>query len=389
MHCLLIACASFAACAGISVRDMGAVGDGVADDTAAFEKAISQGKVAGECDTGKQRNARECRVGKGGAMDFVKTAGNMLVLERSGATVRLKGTNFQTPYHPHFFFTRFDFDWVERGMAQVEALGMNCVRQLIGVRHGDYVGAFTKYLEVAERHKVRVFAIPDWPHKYAEKGTLEDKANLEFVRELVGAVKDDPRVLAWDMANEPDWVSHDAWQWDQDRPEAERRLKWFARMKEEIKKIDSNHPISVGATFNYSYWMPDRPFTLESIVDFVDFHYYRRNNREHWLGERIRQMKEHTDKPIIIGEFGFPTDPTFHIHGEPEHNEELQLEFYRRYIADITTEGIGGFIQWALTDCNPGLPEETSEGTYGILRMDMSWKPAAELIKAGYVATRW
>lgn len=319
---------------------------------------------------------------------FLKVRGNRLLMDGDESRpVRLKGTNFQTPYHPHFFFREFDFDWVERGMAEVEALGMNCVRQLIASYHGEYIQALAQYLDIAEQHGVRVYIIPGWPHKYADRGTPEDKANLEFARALVESVKDDPRVLAWDMANEPDWVSHEAWQWDQDRPEADRRLRWFRRMIEEIKSMDPNHPVSVGATFNYSFWLPDEPFTLESIVDFVDFHYYRRNSREYWLGERIRQMKEHTNKPILIGEFGFPTDPTFHIHGEPEHNEELQLEFYDRYISDIAAEDIAGFIQWALTDCNPGIPEETSEGTYGILRMDLSPKPAALLIRDSYQAT--
>ena len=319
---------------------------------------------------------------------FLKIKGDQFVSsEDESKIVKLKGTNFQTPYHAHFFFERFDFDWVERGMEQVEALGMNCVRQLIGPKHGDYVAAFAQYLDIASKHGVRVYGIPGWPHKYADERTLEDKENLEFLKNLIQPVKDDPRVLAWDMTNEPDWVSHDAWQWDQDREEADRRLRWFRRMIESIKEIDSNHPISVGATFNYSFWMPDKPFTLESIVDFVDFHYYRRNNRSHWLGDRIRETKEHTDKPILVGEFGFPTDPDFHIHGEPEHNEELQHEAYERYITDIAAEDIVGFIQWALTDCISGDPDNPQEGTYGIVHMDLRWKPAAGLIKNIYQAT--
>lgn len=320
---------------------------------------------------------------------FLEVRGDGFVLsDDESRTVRLKGTNFQTPYHPHFFFREFDFDWVRCGMAQVELLGMNCVRQLVNEHHPRYVEAFGKYLDIAEQHGVRVYVIPGWPRKYASDGTREDHANLEFIGRLTEAFGDDPRVIGWDLANEPDWVSHDAWQWDQDRPEAERRLVWFAKMIERIRETDRNHPVSVGATFNYSYWLPDHPFTLESIVDFVDFHYYRRNYRESWLGEEISRMRSRTNKPIIIGEFGFPTDPTFSIAGEPEHNEELQAEMYRRYITDIESADISGFVQWALTDCHPGVPEETSEGTYGILRMDLSRKPAAELIRDIYRVPR-
>ena len=320
---------------------------------------------------------------------FVKVRGNQFVLsDDESQIIKLKGSNFQTPYHPHFFFKQFDFDWVKQGMEQVEALGMNCVRQIIRSSHPNYVHALAPYLDIAEQHGVRAYLIPGWPHVYAKEGTAEDAANMEFIKNLVGQVKDDPRVLAWDMANEPDWISHEAWQWDQDRAAAAKRLRWFKRMIEAIKEIDSRHPISVGATFNYSFWMPEQPFTLESIVDFVDFHYYRRNSREHWLGERIQQMKQHTQKPILIGEFGFPTDPNFHIHGEPEHNEELQTEMYNRYISEIASEDIVGFIQWTLTDCIPGEPENPQEGTYGILRMDLSWKPAAELIRDVYSGTK-
>lgn len=60
------------------------------------------------------------------------------------------------------------------------------------------------------------------------------------------------------------------------------------------------------------------------------------------------------------------------------------MEMYASYITDIKKEDISGWIQWALTDCNPGNPSETEEGTYGIVRMDLSWKPAAELINKIY-----
>lgn len=321
---------------------------------------------------------------------FLSVKDRQLVLsDDESKIVKLKGANFQTPYHPHFFFKEFDWDWVKRGMEQVEGLGMNCVRQIVRSSLQDYVQVFGQYLNIAEQHGVRAYVILGWPHLYADEGTPEDRENLEYMRNLVESVKDDPRVLAWDLTNEPDWVSHQAWEWTMDIPAATKRMHWFKRMIDEIKEIDPNHPISCGTNFCYTQWSPEVPFSLESIVDFVDFHYYRRNNRSYWLDERIRQMKEHTTKPILIGEFGFPTYPDFHIHGEPEHNEELQVEYYRHYITDIAKEDISGFVQWALTDCVPGNADEPDEGTYGIVRMDLSWKPAAEMIRDIYQATKW
>lgn len=322
---------------------------------------------------------------------FVKTNGDQFVLsDDESQVVKLKGSNFQTPNHPHFFFDRFDFDWVERGMSQVASLGMNCVRQVVGDDQDSHMEALAKYLAVAERYGVRVYLIPGWPHKYAEEGTLDDRENIEFIRRFVELVRDDHRVLAYDLVNEPDWISNDVWQWDQDRATAAHRLRWLRRMAEKLRELDPNHAVSAGATFSYSYWLPEEPFTLESIVDFVDFHYYRRNYRESWPGDEIRRMKSFTDKPIVVGEFGFPTDPSYSIEGEPEHNEELQVEMYARYIRDISAADIVGFLQWALTDCKPGIAHQRTEGTYGILRMDMTWKPVASLIRDSFrAATCW
>jgi len=78
-------------------------------------------------------------ISRGGLLSgFLVVSGDRFTLNGDRRReVRLKGTNFQTPYHPHFFFRSFDFGWVERGMEQVRALGMNCVRQLVSADHND------------------------------------------------------------------------------------------------------------------------------------------------------------------------------------------------------------------------------------------------------------
>jgi len=178
------------------------------------------------------------------------------------------------------------------------------------------VEALQAYLRIAERNGVRAYLIPGWPHRYAAPGTLEDARNLDFIKEIASAARDDQRVLAWDMATNrlgkpPDLAVG---------PGSRGGGQTAHLVRTDDREAQGDRPQPPHLRWDHLQLLllaSAKPFTLESIVDFVDFHYYRRNYRESWLADEIRRVREHTDKPIIVGEFGFPTDPGFSIHGEP------------------------------------------------------------------------
>ena len=315
-------------------------------------------------------------------MNFVAIRENKFTLEGRG--LRLKGINYSDPDSPWLWFRKWNLQATHRGLAEVAGLGVNCVHMWVPNSfeevdpHGlDSLALIDEFLHAAELNDIRCYVGLRWQHKWAERGSLGDKANLDYLGVLVDMLKDDPRVVAWDIMNEPDHVSHECWQWNMDPPQAERRLLWLKRMCDAVKEADPIHPVSIGATFSRSYWQPDGALSLQSMVDVVDFHYYRANYRESTLAEEIRAVREHTDKPIVIGEFGFSSCPKCTIHGEPEHSEELQEAMYDEYLSDCESENVAGLLPWVLTDYREEF--ESGESAFGLLRADYTRKPAAAL----------
>jgi len=65
---------------------------------------------------------------------------------------------------------------------------------------------------------------------------------LEYVRALVEPLKDDARILIWDLCNEPQAGEFD-------HPQAARELHWMARVAETVRRAGARQPITIG-TFN-------------------------------------------------------------------------------------------------------------------------------------------
>jgi hypothetical protein len=318
---------------------------------------------------------------------FVKVKGRQFVLEGTDQVVKLKGTNFQTPQQPWRWFSE---EWLpveaEKAMAAAESLGMNVFRTSLKARNSEFDKVFPKYLDMAERHGLRVYGVLNFPAAFAKEGTPEDKANLDYIRQIMTLLKDDSRIFAWDLRNEPDHCGDVCWQWGIEPEKGIKRSRWLARMTKEIRKIDKNHPISCGMTFSYSWWTPSEAEELTNAVDFLDFHYYRRNYRESTLAEEIKRVTQRYNKPLLIGEIGFSTDPHYSTAGELEHNEELQVKKYKEYLSDIKRTEACGVLQWALTDYD--LPPDTGETEYGVYRIDYSLKPAGKVFRDEYTVEK-
>jgi hypothetical protein len=297
----------------------------------------------------------------------------------NNAPVRMKGTNFQTWDMPWALFRVYKLSSVEAGLDDAAALGCNCVRAWISIRNRREQDRFADFVERAAQRGLRIYACFSWKARF---GTPPDEGRRDE-EDLAGVARtwrNDPRIFAYDIINEPDWISHDHWQWGMEPAAAARRIEWLLAMMRIIRAEDGNHPVSVGLTFNDSWWTPGPALQLLEAADFVDFHYYHRTYRDRSLAEAIREVKARTAKPVLAGEIGNSTDPDYSVEGEPVHSEAVQEEIYGGYARDMIEEPIAGCLQWTLHDYAHLKPEQ-GETFYGLLRSDRTWKPAARVFR--------
>lgn len=193
--------------------------------------------------------------------------------------------------------------------------------------------------------------------------------------------KNDPTILAWELANEPQASSD---------PSGETLQSWIDEMGEFVKGIDSNHLLSTGLegfydsddTYGFSY---DRGTDYlrnhqSPHIDLCSFHLYpyhwdlSEDQCLQWIREHVRDAHEEIGKPAYLGEFGWYVD-------RDSADVETQLEERNRIYADwydtLVETNADGALVWHLTtssyttDWSDGFdvrPEETQTnaliGTY-------------------------
>ena len=293
--------------------------------------------------------------------------------------VKLKGSNFQTVETPWELFSRWDEAIVDRTLALCKNMGCNCIRAFVPLRSPEYQELWDKLKRKAAAMGMRMYASFTWPNKYAAADTAEYAADRDALVRVLRRYAADPGIIAWDIINEPEWVSHSEWQWKFNEPEGRRRLDWLLRIADVIHEHDTYHPVTIGFIFNYSYWTPDWARPLLERLDFVDFHYYHRTYAARGIDTAIREIREQTDKPIVVGEFGQSSDPEYSKPPhETVHSEETQRALYEHAMKAIVDADIVGGLQWSTCSHNDQ-PREAGENEYGIHRQDHSPKPAVEV----------
>jgi hypothetical protein len=174
-----------------------------------------------------------------------------------------------------------------------------------------------------------------------------------------------------------------------DEDEGKRRLDWLLRVADVFHEHDARHPVTIGFIFNYSWWTPEWARVLLDRLEFVDFHYYHRTYDAKGLDKAIAEMKEQTSKPIVVGEFGQSSDPTWEKPPhEPVHSEKTQRALYEHAMHAILESDVVGGLQWS-TCAHNDEPREMGENEYGIHRQDHSPKPALAEFRDGMTVPRF
>jgi hypothetical protein len=95
---------------------------------------------------------------------------------------------------------------------------------------------------------------------------------------------------------------------------------------------------------------------------------------------QLDELRAHTKKPILLGEFGWPTGPACAVR---DYTEQQQDAVYQTTLAAAQGR-VAGVLAWTLRDYDAGPTRrwETREEHYGLFRPDNSLKPAAEHLRA-------
>ncbi len=320
---------------------------------------------------------------------FVQIRGDQFVYD--GRPVRLKGTN----YYPR------DFMWADlwkappgvvlRDAGRMRELGLNCVRILVPYRAGGWhgptpppekLGMLVQMVDLFGQHGIRsVVTLFDWETTFPRAGDARETEHLRHLSAIVARLKDNPYVLMWDVKNEPDHPGNldgKSDDWKCCPAHRDQILDWLKRMCEAVRQRDPNHPVGVGMR-----WADNARDTL-GFVDVAMFHSYWPNIGDGQIPAIQKALT--TPKPIVVEEFGWPTNPTpCDREGKIIHDytEQRQREMLEMHLKAFERHNIAGGLQWMTFDAAPYTsdPKESFEKYFGLWRADDSLKPGGEVYR--------
>ncbi len=314
---------------------------------------------------------------------FIQVSGDKLT--RLGQEVRIKGVNYYPMGRP---WTEMWAKWDGVQMQQEltlarDRLGINVIRILVPYDYPDdwhvdetLLTRMNQILQIAGDLDMRVIVtLFDFDNSFSRTDENSWKWHKRYIERLVGNYVGDDRILAWDLHNEPDHYP----KWEEGNAPAV--LDWLGRVADHVRSVDPNHLITVGMGQYQNFYQPGPDG--RRVIDYVDFlsvHNYNAPDME----RQLTDLRNYTDKPLVIGEFGWPTGPGC---TNPLFNEAQQAEVYRTILQ--AAEGrAAGVIAWTLRDYHAGPTRrwDTREEYYGLFRFDNTLKPAAETF-AAYAAS--
>ncbi|NTW01807.1 MAG: glycoside hydrolase family 5 protein [Oscillochloris sp.] len=349
-------------------------------ERARFEDHAEQGVLFGllgtETQQGSASSPTATSLQPGG---FIQAQGDQLL--RLGQPVTIKGVNYYPQGRPWAeMWTLWNGPQMARELQLGrEQLGINVVRVLLpyelsnnaagnGVASTEVIGHLRELAQIAGELDMRlIVSLFDFYEEFPAPETHAEQANITYINTLLGNFVGDERIMAWDIHNEPDHYKL----WDEEG-EHEQVLTWLGRMADTIHAVAPNQLVTVGMGQYNNLWVagPDgrRPIDYS---DVISVHIYN-------AADAVRQLDElrtHTNKPILLGEFGWPTGPECSVR---TYSEQEQEGVYKTILAAAKGR-VAGILAWTLRDYDAGPTKrwETREEHYGLFRPDDSLKPAA------------
>lgn len=287
----------------------------------------------------------------------------------------IKGVNYYPSYAHNSLevWSLYNHNTVDLELGFAQELGFNCIR--IWINYNEYKKSknrilknIERFLRLCEKHELKCIFIPfctcyidpydsSKDQVYATSFLKNFQVSPEEIKEfeaywkrylsypqspgytmldprywseleiylidLVGYHKDDSRILAWDIMNEPFAFPN---------MNKKRIQKFLKHMCLFSKNIAGSIPITVGI----SSWV--HTSKVDKFVDLITFHIWDLLEYETVLSSAKNYEKE-TGKGVLISEFGnnFFFKPSYVTDNE-------QLKFYKKYFPKILNSGIGWLI---------------------------------------------
>jgi endo-1,4-beta-mannosidase len=319
--------------------------------------------------------------------DLIKVRDDQFTLR--GERFPINGFNYYPRLHPWRTFNVGEWDSVgaERELRLAASLGANVVRIFVDYPYSldtgassppdvyfalipQYLSNLREFIDLSGRLNIRVivtlFDSVDWSIYQPYNQWMAQ----EYLKQIIPPFVGDPRILCWDLQNEPDRAIVSV------GPDVV--ISFFKRVSAQIRQMDPNHLQTIG-------WI-DRArgkylADLDRYLDFWCFHFYDVIER---LSDLITFYKGKTTKPVLLQEFGLATGGP---GADGRHTELDQSLHYSRVYALISGYDLCGSVFWTLMDFpqglagNPPSPDDSPENHFGVYRLDYSEKPVARAIR--------
>lgn len=321
--------------------------------------------------------ARAPQIERGG---FIQASGSQLT--RLGQPVQIKGINYYPQGRPWAeMWAYWDGQQTMRELRLArEQLGINTIRILLPYDIRDVSsGTVTERLltrlreivQIAGDLEIRVIVtLFDFYDGFPLPGTPEEERNFVYLRQLIGNFAGDDRIMAWDLHNEPDHYPT----WKEGR--APQALTWLGRMADEVDRLAPNHLVTVGMGQYDRLWAPGPDG--RRVIDYSDVISVHNYNAAD-MARQLDELRSYTKKPIILGEFGWPSGPQCSVRG---YTEAQQAVVYQELLRAAAGR-VAGVVAWTLRDYDSGPTRrwDTREEHYGLFRADGTLKPAAQALR--------
>lgn len=298
-------------------------------------------------------------------------------------------------------------------LAEMKQRGMTAVVCLNNF--WPWSGGFAQYVSWANKNETIPYPPPadngDWRkyQQYSARFYSNKTAKKWFenhIEKVVNRVnsitkipyKKDPAIMAWQLANEPEGSNN-----------VEDYRKWIHETAQYIKKLDSNHLVSIGSEGNTPSPANGTNFEKDhqsQYIDYCTFHLWVQNwgwydplkaketydfavqKANSYIDEHVK-IAQKLNKPIVLEEFGISRDENSYDANSTVkvRDEYYKMIFDKIYTLSKTNPQVAGVNFWAwggegrprtpmsiwkLGDDLIGDPPHEYQGWYSVYNTDLS-----------------
>lgn len=209
---------------------------------------------------------------------------------------KAKGVNYYPQKVPwKLFWDQYPADTVEIDIAKIRSLGFDHIRVFVpfieigGPKPTDsFFKKFDHLLAICDQEEIDlVVTLFDFPNGFE---IIQLTEHLSYLRAIVGRYQSHPRIVLWDLKNEPDidFIYHGK----------QKVMRWLSIMLESIKILDKDTQITIG-------WARiENAALLANRLDVISFHHYTGLDELNIKMNTLRTKLGNSEKKIWITEYG-------------------------------------------------------------------------------------